>query len=107
MSSDGSDESELWLTASEHVLGQGEYTNLSFSTTFGKTKGRLSALGLVHCGIKRRHTKLNNSATRSKNRGAGFSIEDVRSPRIPSMADGISLLKAISKDWSSLLLFQM
>lgn len=91
MSSDGGGESELWQTTSEHVLGQGEYTNLSFSATFGKTKGRLSALGLVHCGIKRRHTSLTILPQKSKNHGAGLSIEDVRSPRIPNMADGISL----------------
>lgn len=41
-SPDGGGESELRQMAGEHAVGQGETTNLSFTVTFGKTKGRLA-----------------------------------------------------------------
>ena len=39
-------------------MDQGETTNLSFSLIFGKTEGRLSALGLVCYRIQRGYTSL-------------------------------------------------
>ena len=81
-------------------MGQGEITNLSFSTTFDKTKGRKPIHGLVHCRIKRRHISLKLYHKReqkvwiiSTKRRSEKALESLAE----LMAD-MSLLKPVNKD---------
>lgn len=58
---------------------------MSFSTSFGKTKGRLSALDGAFQDQEEPY-KLKDSATRgSKKNGAGVSIEVLRKSQNPSV----------------------
>lgn len=98
---------ELWQGASEHTHRAGpnlwarERPQTSFRTDLGKTKGRLSASGLVRCRVERRNTNLRvvpQAGARNLRQVCPQTIW--KSLRIPSRGQGKYFsASGISKDY--------
>lgn len=97
---------KLWKMAIEHAqktcptLQARKRPQKSFSSAFGKAKGRLSTLGLVHYRRDRRHTSL-----RILPQEGAVIRKRVHPQRfrktwesLAGLSEGISLPKAVSKD---------
>lgn len=94
-----------WLQAhaesQPQSVGLGETTNLNFSSTFGKTKGRLSAFSLVHIRVKGRCTNLRILPQKEQEAWGKYMHRgsEKDSESLARLMEIISLPKTASKDW--------
>lgn len=88
------------------ICGPERDHSLSFISTFGKTKERLSALGQVCCRIWRNHTSLSILFQEQQESWSRYihGRSEKASKSLVGLMEDISLLKAISRQWRWLLL---